>query len=207
MSDEFNPLNVDSEDWRYWKPYGKPFRDKIPELERTDMDKMRAQAIADADDLTALVERPAADVISVRGFESVLSTFRKQILISKKDADSSECVLIEMYKRAQQAKESAAPVQQAPAEAVQQVGNFESCWAICEETGYANDQELAKLAFKAGQAAAIPEGVVLVPIDTINDALSGWRYIRESHGDLYGVGWGRVQAKLEAAKGEKWQLT
>ena len=49
---------------------------RIAELERTDMDKMRAQAIADADDLTALVERPAADVISVRGFESVLSTFR-----------------------------------------------------------------------------------------------------------------------------------
>lgn len=31
------------------------------------------------------------------------------------------------------------------------------------------------------------------------DALSGWRYIRETHGDLYGVGWDRVDEKLKAA--------
>ena len=34
--------------------------------------------------------------------------------------------------------------------------------------------------------------------DALTDALSGWKYIRESHGDLYGVGWDRVQDKLEA---------
>ena len=34
--------------------------------------------------------------------------------------------------------------------------------------------------------------------DALMDALSGWKYIRHSHGDLYGVGWDRVQDKLEA---------
>ena len=32
---------------------------------------------------------------------------------------------------------------------------------------------------------------------TLCDDLSGWKYIRETHGDLYGVGWDRVQARLE----------
>lgn len=31
------------------------------------------------------------------------------------------------------------------------------------------------------------------------DALAGWKYIREHHGDLYGVGWDRVETALEAA--------
>jgi hypothetical protein len=35
-------------------------------------------------------------------------------------------------------------------------------------------------------------------LDALKDALNGWKYIRESHGDLYGVGWDRVQDKLEA---------
>jgi hypothetical protein len=34
--------------------------------------------------------------------------------------------------------------------------------------------------------------------DALMDALSGWKYIRHSHGDLYGVGWDRVEEKLEA---------
>lgn len=34
--------------------------------------------------------------------------------------------------------------------------------------------------------------------DALKDALSGWKYIRHSHGDLYGIGWDRVQDKLEA---------
>ena len=39
--------------------------------------------------------------------------------------------------------------------------------------------------------------------EAARDALSGWIYIRGTHGDLYGVGWDRVQDKLEAAlKGE-----
>ena len=31
------------------------------------------------------------------------------------------------------------------------------------------------------------------------DMLSGWRYIRETHGDLYGVGWDRAQTAAESA--------
>ena len=33
------------------------------------------------------------------------------------------------------------------------------------------------------------------------DMLYGWRYIRQSHGDLYGVGWDRAQEKAEKAFG------
>ncbi len=33
----------------------------------------------------------------------------------------------------------------------------------------------------------------------LQDMLSGWRYIRKVHGDLYGVGWDRAQAKAEKA--------
>jgi hypothetical protein len=32
---------------------------------------------------------------------------------------------------------------------------------------------------------------------TLCDAKSGWRYIRETHGDLYGVGWDRVENRLQ----------
>lgn len=33
---------------------------------------------------------------------------------------------------------------------------------------------------------------------TLCDALSGWQYIRQQHGDLYGVGWDRVEDRLKA---------
>jgi hypothetical protein len=33
----------------------------------------------------------------------------------------------------------------------------------------------------------------------LKDMHSGWKYIRETHGDLYGVGWDRSQGKAEAA--------
>lgn len=36
-------------------------------------------------------------------------------------------------------------------------------------------------------------------VDALEDMLSGWRYIRHVHGDLYGVGWDRAQQKAEAA--------
>lgn len=40
-----------------------------------------------------------------------------------------------------------------------------------------------------------------------SDALAGWRYIRANHGDLYGVGWDRVEqaltAALSSARGEQ----
>ena len=35
-------------------------------------------------------------------------------------------------------------------------------------------------------------------LNALKDALNGWKYIREVHGDLYGVGWDRVQDRLEA---------
>jgi len=35
--------------------------------------------------------------------------------------------------------------------------------------------------------------------EALRDMLSGWRYIREAHGDLYGVGWDRAQEKAEQA--------
>lgn len=37
--------------------------------------------------------------------------------------------------------------------------------------------------------------------EALQDMLSGWRYIRATHGDLYGVGWDRAQSKAEAALG------
>lgn len=39
--------------------------------------------------------------------------------------------------------------------------------------------------------------------EALRDMTSGWRYIRETHGDLYGVGWDRAEEKARAALGEK----
>jgi hypothetical protein len=36
-------------------------------------------------------------------------------------------------------------------------------------------------------------------LEALKDALAGWRYIREHHGDLYGVGWDRVEEAARAA--------
>lgn len=36
-------------------------------------------------------------------------------------------------------------------------------------------------------------------LEALEDMLAGWKYIRESHGDLYGVGWDRAQDKATAA--------
>jgi hypothetical protein len=36
-------------------------------------------------------------------------------------------------------------------------------------------------------------------LDALDDMYNGWRYIRESHGDLYGVGWDRAKNKASAA--------
>ena len=38
--------------------------------------------------------------------------------------------------------------------------------------------------------------------EAMKDMLSGWKYIRQVHGDLYGVGWDRAQGKAEAALAE-----
>lgn len=34
-------------------------------------------------------------------------------------------------------------------------------------------------------------------LEALRDMLSGWKYIRQVHGDLYGVGWDRAQTKAE----------
>jgi len=36
-------------------------------------------------------------------------------------------------------------------------------------------------------------------VEALQDMLSGWKYIREAHGDLYGVGWDRAESKAQAA--------
>jgi len=36
-------------------------------------------------------------------------------------------------------------------------------------------------------------------VEALTDMLAGWRYIREHHGDLYGVGWDRAEHKAAAA--------
>ena len=36
-------------------------------------------------------------------------------------------------------------------------------------------------------------------VDALEDMLNGWKYIRATHGDLYGVGWNRAQEKAESA--------
>ena len=38
-----------------------------------------------------------------------------------------------------------------------------------------------------------------IAIEALQDMLSGWKYIRKNHGDLYGVGWDRAQTKAEQA--------
>jgi len=35
--------------------------------------------------------------------------------------------------------------------------------------------------------------------EALTDMLSGWAYIRQTHGDLYGVGWDRAENKASAA--------
>ncbi len=35
--------------------------------------------------------------------------------------------------------------------------------------------------------------------EALKDMREGWRYIREHHGDLYGVGWDRAEQAADAA--------
>ena len=46
-------------------------------------------------------------------------------------------------------------------------------------------------------------GVTLARVEALEDALSdmlaGWQYIRNVHGDLYGVGWDRAENKARKA--------
>lgn len=36
-------------------------------------------------------------------------------------------------------------------------------------------------------------------LEALKDMNAGWKYIRQMHGDLYGVGWDRAQDKADAA--------
>ena len=36
-------------------------------------------------------------------------------------------------------------------------------------------------------------------LEALKDMNSGWKYLRENYGDLYGVGWDRAQVKADAA--------
>ena len=64
-------------------------------------------------------------------------------------------------------------------------------WGVTEE----NQKELeAAQAEIATKLSAVPE-----LLEAVRDMLSGWKYIREVHGDLYGVGWDRAQKKAEDA--------
>jgi hypothetical protein len=57
---------------------------------------------------------------------------------------------------------------------------------------YLKDEHEAEA--NANLIAAAPE-----LLEASQDALSGWRYIRQQHGDLPGVGWARVEQALTAA--------
>jgi hypothetical protein len=63
-----------------------------------------------------------------------------------------------------------------------------------------------RVALRAVLAAASPNPEIMR--EALSDALAGWRYIRQHHGDLYGVAWDRVEQKLTEAlssicKGER----
>lgn len=55
---------------------------------------------------------------------------------------------------------------------------------------HANDKDEAN----ANLCAAAPE-----LLEALQDMLSGWKYIRQTHGDLYGVGWDRAEQKANLA--------
>lgn len=71
----------------------------------------------------------------------------------------------------------------------------------CLQMGIAHDAIDALCDQAISAPSRVPDGVRGDPaIDelhkTLCDAHSGWKYIRETHGDLYGVGWDRVEKRL-----------
>ena len=60
------------------------------------------------------------------------------------------------------------------------------------------DERIAELEAQLAAPVAAQEPVKDLCL-ALEDMLSGWKYIRQSHGDLYGVGWDRAQDKAEAA--------
>ena len=60
-------------------------------------------------------------------------------------------------------------------------------------------EEQARLLGMSGEREAKLRARVKMLEKALRDMLSGWRYIRETHGDLYGVGWDRAEGKARAA--------
>jgi hypothetical protein len=74
-------------------------------------------------------------------------------------------------------------------------------WMATFAQSYLRDaqSDLAAAVARAERA----EAALITARNAMGDALSGWRYIRGTHGDLYGVGWDRVEQKLDAALAAK----
>jgi hypothetical protein len=63
----------------------------------------------------------------------------------------------------------------------------------------AENADFVAESIKADSRIAELEAEVKTLREALIDMRSGWKYIREMHGDLYGVGWDRAQDKADAA--------
>ena len=63
----------------------------------------------------------------------------------------------------------------------------------------AENADFVAESIKADSRIAELEAEVKTLREALIDMRSGWKYIREYHGDLYGVGWDRAQDKADAA--------
>lgn len=66
--------------------------------------------------------------------------------------------------------------------------------AICDATSHYSVFDKATRIANLDLIAAAPE-----LLEALQDMLSGWKYIRQTHGDLYGVGWDRAEQKATEA--------
>ncbi len=66
--------------------------------------------------------------------------------------------------------------------------------ALLEQEGRAD--KLPDRAQRGTPTPSSPSPRELALEEAAKDALAGWRYIRQNHGDLYGVGWDRVEQNL-----------
>lgn len=78
-------------------------------------------------------------------------------------------------------------------------------WEQFEEWQATRPWEITESAYDLAFAAWLARDAEVQALrEALRDMLSGWHYIRANHGDLYGVGWERAQAKAETAlAGEK----
>ncbi len=63
-------------------------------------------------------------------------------------------------------------------------------------------KKIARIKYQGLLAAApqpVSDDAMDALVEALEDILSGWIYIRQQHGDLYGVGWDRAQGKAEEA--------